>query len=292
MALEDFQKALELRPNYFKSFLNRANVLADLKMLDEAILDYTKGIELQPRFFKAFSNRGHLYHETGQWDLALSDFQCAIYIDPEYVNSLFNLGILYLDMTRQEDAMQCFTRAVEIDPTDADCWAYTADIHFSRREFGKSIEKFTYALEHDYSARYLYNRALSFLYSGAFENAIEDIDDYFGMQKPLEPDEELTADMFFYIRGSSLLALGDFEEALDEFTRGAAMGELGSQRRWFSRRAACHKLAGRLDACLNATFNWGQVWAMHDEFDKIANYVEGVLPQEGDDQPQQEAPDI
>lgn len=57
LALKDFESALALRPNYFKSYLNRANVFADLNRVDEAIRDYTKGIELQPRFFKAYSNR-------------------------------------------------------------------------------------------------------------------------------------------------------------------------------------------------------------------------------------------
>jgi tetratricopeptide (TPR) repeat protein len=56
-AIADFMKALEYRPDYFKSYLNRANVYADQRRIEDAINDYTAGIKLQPRFFKAYSNR-------------------------------------------------------------------------------------------------------------------------------------------------------------------------------------------------------------------------------------------
>eukprot|EP01122_Echinamoeba_exundans_P010219 TRINITY_DN3775_c0_g1_i1.p1 TRINITY_DN3775_c0_g1~~TRINITY_DN3775_c0_g1_i1.p1 ORF type:complete len:489 (+),score=62.37 TRINITY_DN3775_c0_g1_i1:1745-3211(+) len=274
-AIKDFVKALEYRPDYFKSFLNRANVYADQKRIDEAILDYTAGIQLQPRFFKAYSNRGHLYHELDLWDQALADFQCALFIDPDYVNSLYNLGILYMDMSRLDDAKGCFAKAVEIDPTDADCWAYLADICFSQRNYAQSVEYFGVSLRHDPNRRTLYNRGLAAYYQGWYELAIEDIDEYYRMDPLGQPDDQLTEDMVLFVRAAAYLALGEAQLALQDFSKGATLDANGTSLRWHARKAACHHKLGNFDACLREMHKWCETWNLNDSISLVEDFVVG-----------------
>ena len=63
-AIKDFNKAIELNPNYSKAYYNRGNTKKDLAnaynnidYLEEAIKDYNKAIELNPNNSEAYFNR-------------------------------------------------------------------------------------------------------------------------------------------------------------------------------------------------------------------------------------------
>src|SRR5206468_266182 len=61
-ALNDFNKAVELRPDYPLAFFNRGALFANLKRNDEALLDFDKCIELKPDYVQAYNNRGVVYY--------------------------------------------------------------------------------------------------------------------------------------------------------------------------------------------------------------------------------------
>ncbi len=56
-AIKDYDKAIELNPQYAKAYNNRGKAKAKLGRNEEAIKDYDKAIELNPQLAEAYNNR-------------------------------------------------------------------------------------------------------------------------------------------------------------------------------------------------------------------------------------------
>ena len=62
--------------------MNRGNAKDELKQYSEAIADYDKAIELDPNFAAAYTNRGTAKAQLKQYSEAIADYDKAIELDP------------------------------------------------------------------------------------------------------------------------------------------------------------------------------------------------------------------
>ena len=81
LAVADYDKAVELKPDDAIAFLNRGKAHYNLKAFDKAGADYDKAIELDPKGSKAYYNRGMLFERLGNVEKAIADYQKAIDLD-------------------------------------------------------------------------------------------------------------------------------------------------------------------------------------------------------------------
>ena len=82
LAIQDYTKAIELRPNYEVYYFCRACSYAELEQYELAIKDFTKAIELDPNDDYYYYRRGEAYKKLKQYERAIQDFDKAIQIDP------------------------------------------------------------------------------------------------------------------------------------------------------------------------------------------------------------------
>ena len=82
-AIQDYDKAIELKPDFADAYNNRGNAYADKGAYDRAIQDYDKAIELKPDFADAYNNRGNAYADKGAYDRAIQDYDKAIELKAE-----------------------------------------------------------------------------------------------------------------------------------------------------------------------------------------------------------------
>ena len=59
---------------------------------DLAIKDFTKAVELKPDYAIAYNNRGAVYRGKGEYDLAIEDCSKAIQLKPDYAEPYSNRG--------------------------------------------------------------------------------------------------------------------------------------------------------------------------------------------------------
>ena len=69
-ALSDFNKALEINPNYAGAYYNRGLVNVILEQKEQAISDFSKAIEINPNDAEAYYNRGNVFGDMGNLDKA------------------------------------------------------------------------------------------------------------------------------------------------------------------------------------------------------------------------------
>ena len=72
------------------AYNNRGNAYTQEGQYDLAIQDYDKSINLNPNFAKPLNNRGVVYKKQGDYDRALQDFNAAIFIDLNYADAFAN----------------------------------------------------------------------------------------------------------------------------------------------------------------------------------------------------------
>ena len=63
-AINDFNKALDLNPNYRVIYYDMGSARSKLKDDEGAIADYDRAIEFFPNFFEAYYSRGFSKHNT------------------------------------------------------------------------------------------------------------------------------------------------------------------------------------------------------------------------------------
>ena len=98
-ALEDFNKSLELNPNWALTYFSKAIVFHNLRRLEDAYENYTKAIELDDKMIDAYYNRAHVLlieKEISENDLkkALSDLEKAIELDNKFVDAMYYAAVV------------------------------------------------------------------------------------------------------------------------------------------------------------------------------------------------------
>jgi tetratricopeptide (TPR) repeat protein len=116
LAIEDFNKAIRIDPEYAQSYFNRGILYEIVFGNTEAIVDYTEAIRLEPEYAKAYYNRGNCFFRMEEFEYALSDYTEVIRIDPEYANAYYNRGLIHeIVFGNQIQAVQDFAKAKELE---------------------------------------------------------------------------------------------------------------------------------------------------------------------------------
>jgi len=77
IALTDFNRALEMDPDYVLAHNGRGMAYLEMERYDEAIADFDTAIALDPSFSLAYFNRGEALFRSGDLDAALKDFETS-----------------------------------------------------------------------------------------------------------------------------------------------------------------------------------------------------------------------
>ena len=92
-AIEDYNKAIEIDPNYALAYTNRGFSKHNLKDFNGAIEDHDKAIELDPNFALSYKNRATSKFMLKDYYGAIADFTKAIELDPNNADVYYDRGI-------------------------------------------------------------------------------------------------------------------------------------------------------------------------------------------------------
>lgn len=130
-AIEAFNKAINIDPNYLSAFINLGFAYQYKEDYVKAIQAFEKAIILNPKSAKLYNTIGLLYDKMGKPDIAVIAYKKAVNLDPTYKNSHYMLGQLYQNRGNIDKAIAEFTkhiRIVEYGPTVDDCMQRIAEM--------------------------------------------------------------------------------------------------------------------------------------------------------------------
>ena len=126
-AIEDFTKAIELRPNYAEAYNTRGFASNMLGNYQQALVDCNKAIELKPDFALAYNNRGNAHNELKNYQQAIADFDKAIELNPNNAFVYSSRGRANNALENYQQAFADFYKAIELNPDFAAAYNNNAD---------------------------------------------------------------------------------------------------------------------------------------------------------------------
>lgn len=115
-AVDSYQQALAIRPDYAEAYGDLGTVFKEQGKLDKAIASYRQALILKPDYAKAYINLGVVYQEGGLLREAAANYNRALAIKADYVAAHFNLGALHMSLGQTEEALHCFRLAITYKP--------------------------------------------------------------------------------------------------------------------------------------------------------------------------------
>jgi tetratricopeptide (TPR) repeat protein len=154
-----------------------ANTLYESGKLDAAVQAYQAAIQLNPNYQAAYANLGVVYYQQQKFDLAATQYKKSLELDPDDGDVAYNLGVLYLQQalsTNEQPDAQLLTKAVtqlqaarELSPDLAEPYFSLGVAYLVSEERAKAIESFetflSFELDIDPRARQEAERYLTLL---------------------------------------------------------------------------------------------------------------------------------
>jgi protein O-mannosyl-transferase len=91
-----FDHTLTVTDNNWLIYYNRGVTHVPLGNYRQAIEDFNKAIEIKPDYIDAYYNRGHAYADLGNYRQAIEDYGRVIKIKPDSADAYNNRGVAYI----------------------------------------------------------------------------------------------------------------------------------------------------------------------------------------------------
>ncbi len=128
LALNDYNKAVELNPGNGEYLINRGATYARLGNRSKALEDINQGLILKPDQQSGYLNRFVLHYQMQQFSLALEDIERFLQLNPNHADMWYEKGNINMILGRiNNDVISSLDRAIYINPNKA---AY----HYKRSE--------------------------------------------------------------------------------------------------------------------------------------------------------------
>lgn len=149
LALEAFDKAIELKPDYAEAWNNKGWALSALGRNEEALKAYDKAIELKPDFALAWSNKGVRLGKLSRYEEALKAYDKAIELKPDDATAWSNKGAALVSLNRHNEALKAFDKAIELKLDFADTWFNRACAYSLKKDKENTLKNLSKAIQLD-----------------------------------------------------------------------------------------------------------------------------------------------
>jgi tetratricopeptide (TPR) repeat protein len=146
-AIEQFQTALKIKPEFADAHYNLGYILSRQGKLEAGIYHLGQSLRLEPTKRKALNNLGVALALQGRYQEAANNFETALKLNPMDADVHNNLGFALKNSGSPEAAVRHFTRALELDPRHADAHNNLGlalkdkgQIEAARRHFSRALE--------------------------------------------------------------------------------------------------------------------------------------------------------
>lgn len=175
-AVDDFDKAIALKPYHSNAYNNKGLALMNANMGAEALIQFNMSIEKKPDNADAYYNRGTLFLREQKDAEAIRDYNKAIELKPDYAEAYNNRGSVFVKMKRNEDALKDFNKALELNPHNAEAYYNMGVLYMNEKKNGEAIGLFDKAigLKAGYANAYN-NRAIVYAEEKKLNEAIADL---------------------------------------------------------------------------------------------------------------------
>jgi eukaryotic-like serine/threonine-protein kinase len=152
-AEEEFQKAIQLNPNYATAHQWYGLELLDTGRIEESTAEIKRALELDPLSVIININLGVIFRVTHQYDKDLEQLRKTLELDPASPETHYALGSTYLEKSMYKEGIAEATEAVTTshgNPRVTALLGYAYALAGRKAEAQQVLEKLTGSTKHDY----------------------------------------------------------------------------------------------------------------------------------------------
>ncbi|MFB8793999.1 MAG: tetratricopeptide repeat protein [Microcoleus sp.] len=214
-AIECYERAIAIAPNYAIAYSNLGVVKQQIGLLPEAIAYYRQALAIEPNLAETLSNLGSALADAGETAEAIAVYDRALSLNPNCAEAWINLGLARENQGDLAEAINCYLKGIQLNPNSAEAYLNLGialekqgDKEGEAREFyEQAIANYERAIAiHPNYLEALQNLAYAAIRQGKIADAIA----YYERATALQPD--LAATLIGL--GSSLQQQGKLDEAL------------------------------------------------------------------------------
>jgi tetratricopeptide (TPR) repeat protein len=213
-AIEDFNKVVSLRPDAPDSYFGRGNVYHSNQNYDRAIEDFTKAISLKSNYAEAYTNRGFAYYGKNEYAKAIADFDKAIGLKSDWWPAYNNRGLVYMSKGDYNQAITDYEKAMSLMPDYFALFFNRGTAYGYKGDNARALADFNKAvsLKRDSAESYA-NRGVTYFRMGNYDHTIADYDMWITL-RPSEWDAYFRRGIVFQMKGDNDRAIGDYTKAI------------------------------------------------------------------------------
>ncbi len=118
-ALEDYQKAIELKPDFILPYSRSGLACAKQQSYEKASEFYQKSLELGDQDITTHYNYGVVLMNLGKSEMAKPVFENLLSLDENYSDAYYYLGIIYIGQGDATKAKELLRKFVDMDPENS-----------------------------------------------------------------------------------------------------------------------------------------------------------------------------
>ncbi|MBI4929136.1 MAG: tetratricopeptide repeat protein [Bacteroidetes bacterium] len=126
----------------YVAFYNRGVAYKDLNEYKKAIIDFNKSIEMRPEYDRAYTNRGAIRVILGDYNGAIEDFNQTIKHNPHDTTALFNRGNAKAYIRDFKGAIEDYNKTIEYGKIDFEAINWRGKAKFYSGDFQNAIKDF------------------------------------------------------------------------------------------------------------------------------------------------------
>ena len=147
-AASEFQKSLELNPNFDQAMLGLARALVKLDRLDGAKQWLERALKFNPQNYRAWHELGSIESKADRKS-AVADYEKAISIQSNFAPLHRDLGMLQFEEQNYAEAAKHLTTAAELGLNDAPLYNFLGISYSRTNRLQKAVESYKQALALD-----------------------------------------------------------------------------------------------------------------------------------------------
>ncbi|KAG2201499.1 hypothetical protein INT46_007772 [Mucor plumbeus] len=148
-ALDDFNKALMLNPNYVQIYIKKSNVYMEQGDLASANRQLELAIKINPLDPDIYYHRGQVHYISGQYKLALDDYTESIRLDSTFVYAHIQLAVVNHKLNRHSISERMFEKILTQFPSSAEVCNYYGEVLIDQGKIQKAVDMFSKAMSLD-----------------------------------------------------------------------------------------------------------------------------------------------
>jgi len=242
LALNQFQKALDLNPDFERARILISMILLKQKRIDDAIIEIQKVLRNNQNSAYAHNILGSAYLAKGQYDEGMAELEKATEIDPNLADAHMKIGLFHMATGEEAEGEADLLKAVEVAPEVLNSRLMLVTHYLKQRNYSAAIEALQAGMDGSKKDALLNNYlAAAYFSQQKPEKALEALQ----KAKSINPDY-LTP---YFNVASYYASKSEYQRAIDEY-QSILSHDSKNLKALFS-MAAVYSLQGKTDQMLD-----------------------------------------